>query len=152
VFHVTPPFVETYTVDVGLVTDTYTYVPLDDTDTDVKPYTLELLDTTDDQLKYDVGATVGTGVGLPAKYVGDSEGAGVGLPALYVGADVGTGVGDILYAIYKLVLVLPLTIDDKIDTYEPSLIDDTYIHVDVDDVDDVLDIDKLHVTPPSVDT
>ena len=35
--HVTPPSVETYTVDVGLVTDTYTYVPLDDTDTDVKP-------------------------------------------------------------------------------------------------------------------
>jgi len=153
VFHVTPPSVETYTVDVGLVTDTYTYVPLDDTDTDVKPYTLELLDTTDDQVKYDVGATVGTGVGLPGKYVGDSEGIGVGLPAVYVGIDVGTGVGEILYAIYKLVLVaLPLTIDDKIDAYTPSLIDDTYIHVDVDDVDDVLDTDKLHVTPPSVDT
>lgn len=66
-FHVTPPSVETYTVDVGLVTDTYTYVPLDDTDTDVNPYTLELLDTTEDQVKYDVGATVGTGVGLPGK-------------------------------------------------------------------------------------
>ena len=51
VFHVTPPSVETYTVDVGLVTDTYTYVPLDDTDTEVKPYTLELLDTTDDHVK-----------------------------------------------------------------------------------------------------
>ena len=82
VFHVTPPSVETYTVDVGLVTDTYTYVPLDDTDTVVNPNTLELLDTTDDQVKYDVGATVGTGVGLPAVYVGDNEGAGVGLPAL----------------------------------------------------------------------
>jgi hypothetical protein len=54
---------------------------------------------------------------------------------------------------YKLLLVVPpLTVDDKIDTYPPSLIDDTYIQVDVNDADDVLDIDKLHVTPPSVDT
>jgi hypothetical protein len=48
--------------------------------------------------------------------------------------------------------VLSLTIDDKIDTYAPSLIDDTYIHVVVNEDVDVLDIDKLHVTPPSDDT
>jgi len=48
--------------------------------------------------------------------------------------------------------ILPLSIDDKIDTYAPSLIDDTYIHVAVNEDVDVLDTDKLHVTPPSVDT
>ena len=54
---------------------------------------------------------------------------------------------------YKLVLIVPpLSIDDDIDTYPPSLIDDTYIHDVVDDVDDMLDVDKLHVIPPSVDT
>jgi hypothetical protein len=69
------------------------------------------------------------------------------LSGKYVGIADGAYVGDVLYAIYKL--VLPLTTDDKIDTYPASLTDDTYIHVDV---LDVLDIDKLHVAPPSVDT
>jgi len=40
-----------------------------------------------------VGADVGTGVGLPGKYVGVLEGSGVGDPPTYVGADVGIGVG-----------------------------------------------------------
>jgi len=112
--------------------------------------------------KYD-GTDVGTGVGLPGKYDGADDGTGVGLPGTYDGADVGDGVGlpgtyvgdgvGAVYAIYKLVLsVLPLSIDDKIDTYVPSLTVDTYIHVVVNEDVDVLDIDKLHVTPPSVDT
>jgi hypothetical protein len=46
-----PPSVETYTVDVGLVTVTYKYVPVDDIETDVKPEILEELETTDDQVK-----------------------------------------------------------------------------------------------------
>ena len=37
----------------------------EDVATDVKPDTLEELDTTEDQLYVDVGAKVGTGVGLP---------------------------------------------------------------------------------------
>ena len=80
--HVAPPSVETYTVDVGLVTATYTYDPLDDTATDVKPDTLVLLNNTDDHVKYDVGANVGYGVGLPALYVGTNVGTGVGFPAV----------------------------------------------------------------------
>ena len=40
-----------------------------------------------------VGADVGTGVGLPGKYVGVLDGSGVGDPAKNVGAFVGTGVG-----------------------------------------------------------
>jgi hypothetical protein len=46
----------------------------------VKPDAIEELDTTEDQLKIDVGAKVGKGVGLPGKYVGDRVGIGVGLP------------------------------------------------------------------------
>ena len=97
--------------------------------------------------KYD-GADDGTGVGLPGKYDGTGVGSGVGLSTKYVGAYVGE-----VNVMYKLVLVVPpLSIDDDIDTYPPSLIDDTYIHDVVDDVDDMLDVDKLHVIPPSVDT
>jgi len=55
----------------------------------VKPDTLEELDTTEDQLYADVGATVGTGVGLPGKYVGNALGTGVGLPGKYVGLTLG---------------------------------------------------------------
>ena len=55
--------------------------------------------------------------------------------------------------LYKLVLViLPLSIDDKIDTKPPSLIVDTNVHIAVNEDVDVLDTDKLHVTPPSFDT
>ena len=94
--------------------------------------------------KYD-GADDGTGVGLPGTYDGADDGKGVGMPGKYDGAVVG-----VMYVMYKLVLVvLAFSIDDKIDTYAPSLTLDTYIHVDA---LDVLDIDKLHVTPPSFDT
>ena len=51
-----------------------------------------------------------------------------------------------------MLVVLAFSIDDKIDTYAPSLTLDTYIHVDVNEDVDILDIDKLHVTPPSFDT
>jgi len=67
VVQLTPPSVETYTVDVGLVTVTYMLVADEDVATDVKPDMLEELDTTEDQLSPAVGATVGTGVGLPGK-------------------------------------------------------------------------------------
>lgn len=97
--------------------------------------------------KYD-GADDGTGVGLPGTYDGADDGNGVGLSGKYDEAVVG-----VMYVMYKLVLVGPtLSIEDKIDTYAPSLTLDTYIHVDVNEDVDILDIDKLHVTPPSVDT
>ena len=50
-FQLAPPSVETYRLDVGLVTVTYKYVPVDDNETDVKPEILEELETTDDQVK-----------------------------------------------------------------------------------------------------
>jgi len=55
----------------------------------VKPDVVEELDTREDQLKIDVGAKVGIGVGLPGKYVGDIVGIGVGLPGKYVGLRLG---------------------------------------------------------------
>ena len=50
---------------------------------------------------------------------------------------------------YKLVLEVLLVTVDEIAIYPLSLIDNTQIH---DDDDVTLDVDKLHVTPPSVDT
>ena len=49
---------------------------------------------------------------------------------------------------YKLVLEVLLVTVDEIAIYPLSLIDNTQIHDD----DVTLDVDKLHVTPPSVDT
>jgi len=87
----------------------------------VKPDVVEELDTREDQLKIDVGAKVGIGVGLPDKYVGDIVGTGVGLPGKYVGLRL----GEIAYVTYKLVLEVLLVTVDEIAIYPLSLIDNT---------------------------
>ena len=88
--HVTPPSVETYTVDVGLVTKTYNVLPVDEAAV-VKNTAVFDVNTEVHDMIY-VGLSVGAGVGRPGVYVGDNVGIGVGFPGKYDGATEGIGI------------------------------------------------------------
>ena len=62
-FHVTPPSVETYTVDVGLVT----YIVVPEVEAAVDENTAVLVVNTEVHVIAYVGLSVGTGVGRPSK-------------------------------------------------------------------------------------